>query len=86
MLWEGIFIAVNKNEFDVDDSCGPAGEALADWLNNIEVATITMAHERDDLAPGTVLIQVGLKPHTVDRNNAVKKGREDQKLNRKKGP
>jgi hypothetical protein len=48
-----------------------AAEALADWLDASQIATITAVVKRDDVA-GTVIIQVGPRPETIEQYDQMR--------------
>lgn len=49
-----------------------AGDALSDWLDAHEAATLTAVIERDDLELNTLIIGVGPKPETLDKHNQIR--------------
>jgi hypothetical protein len=48
-----------------------AGEALADWLDDNRIATLTAVVAGDDV-PGTLIIAVGPKPETIEEYNQIR--------------
>jgi len=79
-LGEGVWILTVGTKSDTRLS--EAGEALADWLNNHNVVTLTNVTERDGLSPGTVLIQIGTRPETFERFEEFRAARDKEKRER----
>lgn len=49
-----------------------AGEALASWLDDDEIATITAVVAREDLELQTLVIEVGPKPETIEQQTQIR--------------
>jgi hypothetical protein len=60
-------VTVSTVATDVPSPRGSAATALADWLFNKHVSVYAQVAKRDDLPPGTLVIEIGPKPETLEQ-------------------
>lgn len=54
------------------DSESAAQRALAHWLDSASIAVRISAFQQDDLEPGTLIIEVGLRPQTLEKHRTIR--------------
>jgi hypothetical protein len=50
----------------------PAQNTPANWLDDRQIAVSVWAYEQEDLAPGTLVIDVGLRPTNIEEHRALR--------------